>query len=82
MEKLTVKKRDNIACWKVDCDLIDKRFDDPKKVGFQYVDFDFDGDDIIFLCRTAMNNADTFHNSNYSTFHRVKDFRKLQCMAD
>jgi hypothetical protein len=66
----------DLLCWKVDCDLIDKRFDDPKKVGFQYVDFDFDGDDIIFLCRTAMNNADTFHNSNYSTFHRVKDFRK------
>ncbi len=53
------------------------RADDMDKVGFQYVDFEIKGDDIIYLCRTAYNNAATYHNSNYSTFHRVTDFRKL-----
>lgn len=33
------------------------------------------GDDMIFLCRTAHNGAATFHDSNYSTFHRIPDFR-------
>ena len=31
-----------------------------------------EGDELIFLCRTALNGADSFHNSNYSTFHREK----------
>ncbi|MBR2465887.1 MAG: hypothetical protein IKB38_03020 [Clostridia bacterium] len=46
------------------------------KVGFQYVDFEFDGDDVIFLCRTAINGAASYHDSNCQTFHRIKDFRK------
>ena len=37
----------------------------------------FEGDDIIYVCRTAINNAHNFHDANYSTFHRIKDFRKL-----
>ena len=41
------------------------------------IHFEFEGDDIIYLCRTAMNGAHSFHDSNYSTFHRVEDFRKL-----
>ncbi len=63
--------------WELVCDLIDKRDEDMEKVGFQYVDFEIEGDDIIYLCRTAYNNAHGFHDSNYSTFHRVKNFRKL-----
>ena len=63
--------------WCVVCDLLDFRDEEPEKIGFQYVDFSFDEDDIIFLCRTAMNGAHNFHDSNYSTFHRIKKFRKL-----
>ena len=58
-------------------DIFDYRDCSPWKVGFQYVDFEFDGDDIIFLCRTAINNANSYHDSNYSTFHRIKNFRNL-----
>ncbi|MBE6762720.1 MAG: exo-alpha-sialidase, partial [Ruminococcaceae bacterium] len=47
------------------------------KIGFQYVDFEIEGDDIIYLCRTAMNNAHNYHDANYSTFHRIKNFRDL-----
>lgn len=58
--------------WELACDLLDHRHQDVKTVGFQYVDFEFEGEDIIFLCRTAINGADSFHDANYSTFHRIK----------
>lgn len=65
----------DLKSWTVVCDLIDKRNEDPDKIGFQYVDFEIEGDDIIYLCRTAINGANSYHNSNYHTFHRIKDFR-------
>jgi hypothetical protein len=58
--------------WEVERDIIDKRQEDPKKYGFQYVDFLIEGDEILFLCRTAMNDANSYHNSNYSIFDRIK----------
>lgn len=69
---------DDMQNWTLVCDLIDKREEDMKKVGFQYVDFEIEGDDIIYLCRTALNNAHNFHDSNYSTFHRIRNFRSLR----
>ena len=63
--------------WDTVCSLFDYRGIDQKHIGFQYVDFEFDGDDIIYLCRTAINGAHNFHDSNYSTFHRIKNFRNL-----
>lgn len=54
---------------------------DYKWHGFQYVDWQFDGNDIIFVSRTAYDDttggADNYHNANYLTFHRVKDFRRF-----
>ncbi len=63
--------------WELVADLQDYRDSDPQKIGFQYVDFEIEGEDMIYLCRTAMNGADSFHNSNYQTFHRIKHFRNL-----
>ena len=63
--------------WTIEKELFDYRHLDPEKVGMQYIDFSFDGDDIIYLSRTAINNAATFHDSNYSTFHRIKNFRNI-----
>ena len=74
---LSLLVSDDIANWSVVCDLLDYRHDNINKIGFQYVDFEIEGEDIIFLCRTAMNNAHNFHDSNYSTFHRIKNFRTL-----
>ena len=65
----------DLVHWDVVEDLLDYRAHDPKKVGFQYVDFEIEGEDIIYLCRTAINNANSYHNSNYSTFHRIENFR-------
>ncbi len=47
--------------------------------GFQYVDWLFDGDDIIAACRTAYDDshggAHNYHDANLLTFHRVRNFR-------
>jgi hypothetical protein len=52
---------------------------DGTKHAFQYVDWLFDGDDIIAACRTAFEDgeggAHNYHDANYLTFHRFKDFR-------
>jgi hypothetical protein len=74
---LSLLRSEDLVHWSVVCDLLDYRSHDRQKVGFQYVDFKFEGEDIIYLCRTALNNAHNFHDANYSTFHRIKDFRKL-----
>ncbi|MDD3078812.1 MAG: polysaccharide deacetylase family protein [Paludibacter sp.] len=53
--------------------------DDITHHGFQYADWDFDGDDIIAVIRTAWDDAtgqaNSQHNANYLTFHRFKNFR-------
>ena len=46
-------------------------------MGFQYVDWQFDGDDLIYLVRTAYDGAHNYHDSNRITFHRLADFRRL-----
>ncbi len=50
--------------------------DSMKYTGFQYAEWQFDGEDMICAVRTAYRGADTFHNSNRITFHVLKDFRK------
>lgn len=54
---------------------------DTATVGFQYVDWLFDGDDIIAVVRTAFPEADgtkahNAHDANWMTFHRFLKFRK------
>ena len=55
---------------------------DPLKHAFQYVDWQFDGRDIIAVVRTAFDDdaggADSFHNANYLTFVRVEAFREAK----
>lgn len=54
---------------------------DRRKHAFQYVDWQFDGDDIVAVARTAADDgeggADTYHNANFLTFHRFARFRDL-----
>ncbi len=48
---------------------------------FQYLNFAFDGDDMAIVSRTAFDDglggADSYHDNNFMTFHRVEDFRNL-----
>ncbi len=46
------------------------------RVGFQYVDWQFDGDDLIAVCRMAWNGVN-YHDANHITFHRVRNFRTV-----
>jgi hypothetical protein len=54
---------------------------DIKKHAFQYVDWLFEGEDIIAVSRTAyddgLGGAHRAHDANYLTFHRIENFRKL-----
>ena len=49
--------------------------------GFQYADWLFEGDDIIYVSRIAYDDetggAPNYHDANYITFHRIKNFRPL-----
>jgi hypothetical protein len=58
---------------------------DRQRHGFQYLDWQFEGDDIIAMSRTAFDDneggAHNQHDANYLTFHRFRDFRALT-MAD
>jgi len=47
-------------------------YEDRNFVGFQYVDFIFCDDEILFVSRTALNGALNYHDSNCITFHKVR----------
>ncbi|XID91551.1 sialidase family protein [Paenibacillaceae bacterium WGS1546] len=56
--------------------MLDYRHENPDDVGFQYVSMLIDGEDLLYLCRTAINKAKNMHDANYSTFHRIERFRQ------
>lgn len=53
---------------------------DVERHGFQYVDWLFDGPDIIALVRTADDDgeggAHNYHDANFLRFHRIENFRR------
>lgn len=55
---------------------------DTAKHGFQYVDWQFEGADIIAACRTAHDDSEggahNHHDANFLTFHRWTNFRDLR----
>jgi hypothetical protein len=77
-----VSSRD-LASWTTRCILL--HHPEVVKHGFQYVDWLFDGADMIAACRTAFDDeeggAHNNHDANFLTFHRFTNFRSLT-MAD
>lgn len=69
--------------WEVRCHLLHSP--DRARTGFQYVDWVFDGNDLIAACRTAFEDgvggAHNAHDANFLTFHRIRAFRS-RTMAD
>ena len=63
--------------WKIARLLLDYRTENANDVGFQYIYFIIDGEDILYLSRTSLNGARNFHDANYSMMHRLRDFRAL-----
>ena len=54
---------------------------DPFFHGFQYVDWQFDGSDIVAVCRMACPESRGLpvrqHDANFMTFHLIENFRSL-----
>lgn len=74
---LSLMASDDLVSWELVSHIVDKRNLPWNEAACQYPFFIFDNDDIIFLGRTALNKANSHHNSNYITFHRIKNFRDL-----
>lgn len=74
---LSLMVSEDMVIWRTVRDIYDKLDCDKATTGFQYVDFFIEGDDILLLCRTAWNGAHSFHDSNFSVFDRIKNFRSL-----
>ena len=75
---LSLSASEDLKNWKIVRELI--RHPDPYHHAFQYVDWDFDGDDIVYASRTAyddgLGGANRAHDANYLTFGRVELFRR------
>ena len=80
---LALTSSSDLRHWTVRCVVL--YHPDPEKHAFQYADWQFDGDDLIVVSRTAFDDVEggvaVQHDANYLTFHRVKNFRTLQ-MSD
>ncbi|HET7559896.1 MAG TPA: sialidase family protein, partial [Limnochordia bacterium] len=78
---LTLTRSHDLVHWEIVTDILNYEAngwpEDLTKVGFQYVDWLFDGDDLIAASRTALGGAHNYHNANHLTFHRIRDFRAL-----
>jgi hypothetical protein len=76
--RLCLTSSDDLRSWRIGCELLFHQ--DKERHAFQYVDWVFDGDDIVYVSRTAYDDDDTgaanAHDANYLTFHRLVDYRK------
>lgn len=68
---LSVYISEDLKNWKQSCDVIDGRQYDKNCVGFQYPSVIAEGNELLIASRTAFHGADSFHNNNFITFHRV-----------
>ena len=63
------------VCWTL---LIDDSgfdaLDSARYTGFHYVDFVFDGADLVYAVRTGYRGANSFHNANRLTTKRLSDY--------
>lgn len=69
----------DLRCWDIRSVVL--HHPEAKHHGYQYVDWLFDGDDIVAVSRTAHDDAwggaRKAHDANFLTFHRIAGFRDL-----
>lgn len=67
----------DLRTWELRCVVL--YHPDSSRHGFQYVDWLFDGSDIVAVARTAYDDphggAQKAHDANFLTFHRIENFR-------
>lgn len=77
---LALLRSRNLRDWEVRCVLL--HHPDRTAHGFQYADWQFDGEDLIAAVRTAFDDefggAHGCHDANFITFHRWPRFRSLR----
>lgn len=77
---LTLVSSPDLIHWEIKRDVLNYEDngwpEDSTKAAFQYVDWLFEGDNIIAVSRTAINGAYNYHNANHITFHRFRNFRR------
>ena len=77
---LVLMSSPDLRSWKVERRVL--HHPDPLVHAFQYVDWQFDGEDIIVASRTAWEDdadgAHSYHDANFLTFHRVERFREVR----
>ena len=76
---LVLASSGDLKNWRVEAPLLYHA--DAQVHAWQYVDWQFDGDDMVFVSRTAFDDglggAHSAHDANYLTFHRIIDFRRF-----
>lgn len=74
---LALLRSTDLRHWELRCVVL--YHPDAVRCGFQYVDWLFDGPDIVAVARTgyddAYGGARKAHDANFMTFHRLADFR-------
>ncbi len=79
---LAIQVSDDMINWQVvDYVLVDREMVNPTYAtwfhGFQYVDFDIEGNDIIMAVRESVGDANCYHDGTYITFYRMENFRNI-----
>jgi len=73
---LSMAVSEDFYTWRVVKRLLDYRNSDSSRIGFQYPEWIFDGDDLLVLIRTAFGPSSSFHDANYQTFLRVENYQR------
>ena len=68
---LSLFETDDLKSYTLVKDIINMESKSPRKFGFQYPAFVKDGDTLYITIRSAFNDANSFHNSNYILFYKT-----------
>lgn len=74
--RLCLSSSSDLRSWQIEHELL--FHPDKDSHAFQYVDWTFDGDDIVYVSRTAFDDnesgAANAHDANYVTYHRLSKY--------
>ena len=76
---LCVAISQDLISWQTVHRIVDVREDERcgKDDAYSYPDFDFDGEDLVIVARTAANGQKNSHDNNYVTFHRLGNYKRF-----
>lgn len=74
---LSVAVSPDLRRWQIMERVVDARDQDSGHVAFQYPDMAVQGEDLVILSRTAWNGAQSYHDNNFITCHRVARYASV-----